>query len=54
MLVSGNGSINLRQLVNPGVISALIALLFGDRLAASLPGGKRAVLHRLHQYARWP
>lgn len=22
-----------------------------DRLAASLPGGKRAVLHRLHQYA---
>ena len=29
MLVSGNGSINLRQLVNPGVVSALIALLFG-------------------------
>ena len=29
MLVSGNGGINLRQLVNPGVVSALIALFFG-------------------------
>ena len=29
MLVSGNGAINLRQLVNPGVVSALIALFFG-------------------------
>ena len=29
MLLDGNGGINLKQLVNPGVISALIALLFG-------------------------
>ena len=29
MLLDGSGDINLRQLVNPGVISALIALFFG-------------------------
>ncbi len=29
MLLDGNGSINFRQLINPGVVSALIALLFG-------------------------
>ena len=29
MLLDGNGGINLKQLVNPGVISALIALVFG-------------------------
>ena len=29
MLLDGSGDINLRQLVNPGVVSALIALFFG-------------------------
>ena len=29
MLLDGNGSINFKQLINPGVVSALIALLFG-------------------------